>query len=253
MQDLFEAIREECSTRIWSRGVELARAEAVVGQREGGDEVVLRVSTRGGMISPTVTLYLEDPDWECECSNSEPVCEHVAASVIALRQSRKQGAPLPRPRKTSGNIRYHLTRKNAGLSFHRCVVVDGEERPLRSTLDAIASGRIDGPRFAASSADVAVERALGSKRRGKLDRAAMRRLIEPLSRCDDVLLDGEPVRASSEPAGLRGKVHGAPLMQLPALGIAEHGVGHGSDLASVKRLAAHRMHLAFNADHRRRT
>jgi superfamily II DNA or RNA helicase len=204
VREIFEAIRAECSTRTWSRGVELVRADAVIGQRDDNGQVVLQVSTRGGMIAPTVTLYPADEDWECECSTSEPVCEHVAAAVIALRKSRKEGAPLPQPKRTSGTLRYVFSRFEGGLAFQRCVVVDGREEPLRSTLDAIASGRIDGPSFAATSADIAVERALGSKRRGPMDRAAMRRLIEPLSRCADVRLEGMPIQVSSEPAGLQG-------------------------------------------------
>ncbi len=204
MQALFDTIRSECSPRVWSRGVELARADAVIGKRDQRDEVVLQVSTRGGMISPTVTLYPGDEDWECECSTSEPVCEHVAAAIIALRQSRKQGDVLPKQERATGGIRYALTRHEGGLSFRRYVVVDGEAKPLRSTLAAIASGRVDGPSFAASSADVAVERALGANRRGPMDRAAMKRLIEPLSRCDDVQLDGEPIQVSGEPSGLHG-------------------------------------------------
>ena len=206
MQELFDAVREECSPGIWSRGVELARGDAVIGQRENDSEVVLQVATRGGMISPTVTLYPEDPDWECECSTAEPVCEHVAAAVIALRKSRKEGQALPRPQRNAGALRYALTRHEGGLALQRFIVSEGEEVPLRSTLDAIASGRVDGPSFAASSADVAVERALGANRRGPMDRAAMRRLAEPLSRCEDVQLDGEPITVSSEPAGLHGLV-----------------------------------------------
>lgn len=204
MKALFDAIRSESSPRTWSRGVELARAQAVIGQRDEGQEVVLQVATRGGMISPTVTLYPEDEDWECECQTSESVCEHVAAAVIALRQSRKDGLPLPKPERGSGSLRYAFTRENGGLSLQRFVVSNGEVTPLRSTLDAIAAGRVDGPSFAASSADVAVERALGANRRGPMDRAAMRRLIEPLSRCDDVQLDGQPIQVSDEPAGLHG-------------------------------------------------
>ncbi len=204
MQSLFDAIREECSPRVWSRGVELVRADAVIGQREQDDELVLQVSTRGGMMAPTVILYPGDEDWECECATSEPVCEHVAAAIIAVRQSRRKGRSLPAPERAKGRLRYAFSRHEGGLSFRRLVVVDGKAEPLRSTLNAIASGRVDGPTFAASSADVAVELALGANRLGPMDRAAMRRLIEPLSRCEDITLDDVPIRVSNEPSGLHG-------------------------------------------------
>ncbi|MEE2673012.1 MAG: DEAD/DEAH box helicase, partial [Myxococcota bacterium] len=204
MQELFEAIRAECSTRTWSRAVDLVRAGAVIGRQDDPGEIVLQVSTRGGMVSPTVTLYPDDREWECECSTSEPVCEHVAAAVIALRKSHKEGPDLPQPEQRTGSLRYSFSRSEGGLAFQRCVVVDGREEPLRSTLKAIASGRVEGPTFAATSADIAVERALGAKRRGPMDRAAMRRLCEPLSRCTDVRLEGMPIQVSVEPAGFQG-------------------------------------------------
>jgi len=204
VQEFFEAIRAECSTRIWSRAVDLVRADAVIGQRDDPGEVVLQVSTQGGMISPTVTLYPDDQDWECECSTSAPVCEHVAAAVIALRKSRKEGTSLPQPKQRTGTLRYVFSRFEGGLAFQRCVVIDGREEPLRATLAAVAAGRVDGPSFAATSADIAVERALGAKRRGPMDRAAMRRLSGPLSRCSDIRLEGMPIQVSIEPAGLQG-------------------------------------------------
>ncbi len=180
------------------------RSDAVIGRKDDAAEVVLLVSTRGGMVSRAVTLYPQDGDWECECATAEPVCEHVAASVIALRQSRKQGQALPKPARLGGALRYAFSRFEGGLAFQRSVVIDDHEEPLRSTLDAVASGRIDGPPFTATSADIALERALGSKRRGAIDRATMRRIVEPLSRCEDVRLEGEPIRVSAEPAGLHG-------------------------------------------------
>ena len=97
MKDLFEGVREACSPAVWSRGVELVRSEAVSGEQADEREVTLRVSTRGGMHSPSVTLHLEDQEWECDCSSRDDPCEHVSAAVIALRQARKQGATLPSP------------------------------------------------------------------------------------------------------------------------------------------------------------
>ena len=57
VQALFEAVRKACSPAAWSRGVELTRAGAAVGEGAEDDEVVFRVTTRGGMICPQVTLY----------------------------------------------------------------------------------------------------------------------------------------------------------------------------------------------------
>ena len=57
MQALFEAVRQACSPDDWSHGVELSRGGTVVVDHAIRDEVRLRISTRSGMISPTVTLW----------------------------------------------------------------------------------------------------------------------------------------------------------------------------------------------------
>lgn len=50
MKELLQAIRESCSPSTWSRGVQLARAGAVMGEADEGDEIVLRVALKGGKI-----------------------------------------------------------------------------------------------------------------------------------------------------------------------------------------------------------
>ncbi len=198
MKDLFEVVREACSPAVWSRGVELVRSEAVSGEQADEREVTLRVSTRGGMHSPSVTLHLEDQEWECDCSSRDDPCEHVSAAVIALRQARKQGATLPSPATPVGRLRYLFSRSEGGLCFEREIVTGESRHLLTSTLDAIAKGRVDGPRFAASPADIDVELALGSNPRGRITRETLGRLVDALVGCSDVRLDGEPIEVSSE-------------------------------------------------------
>ena len=226
LQPLFDAIRSESSANTWSRGVELVRADVVTGERSTDDEVVLRVAARAGRISFSVALYPGDEEWECECTSRLPVCEHVAAAVIALRRARKEGLALPSPALASGTLRYRFSRFQGSLAFQRSVVFPStseaaggsatppleteREEPIRATIDAIQSGRVEGPRFTATIADVDLERALGSRRRGPMDRAAMDRLMEPLSRCPDVRLEGQPIQVSAEPTVLHGRVEDAP-------------------------------------------
>ena len=94
LEALFEAVRAACSAANWSRGVELVRAGAVIEQEGDEDERTFRVSTRGGMISPTVRLFLDDADWECQCGRAEDACEHVAAATIAMRRSTRTRAEV---------------------------------------------------------------------------------------------------------------------------------------------------------------
>ena len=69
-----------------------------------------------------------------------------------------------------------------------------------STLDALAKGRVPGPKFVATQADLAVERALGTRRRGILPEGLLRAVFDALERCPDITLDGKTIRVSSEPS-----------------------------------------------------
>ena len=62
LQPLFEAVRAACSTADWSRGVELSRAGAVVGEGGDDEELSFRISAQGGMLSTGVKLFPEDLD-----------------------------------------------------------------------------------------------------------------------------------------------------------------------------------------------
>jgi superfamily II DNA or RNA helicase len=207
---LFAAIRAACSSAIWSQGVELARAGAVQGEREDADAVALRVATRGGLVSPSVHLELDPPDWSCDCASREDVCEHAAAAVIALRQARRSGARLPGSGERAGRIGVRLSRRAGELHFERVVVAGDREELLQSTLAAVTSGRVDGPAFLATAADLAVERALGTRLRGELPRGVWPSLLAALANCGDVTLDGVAVRASASPVGFIGRLEDAP-------------------------------------------
>ena len=91
MDELFTAVREECTPAEWSQGVQLSRQNAVTLLSETEDEVELRVTLKGGLSSAQVTLYPEDEDWSCDCAKQDAAMPLVAAAVIALRQAKKEG------------------------------------------------------------------------------------------------------------------------------------------------------------------
>ena len=113
-EGLFDRVRSACFPATWSRGVELTRLDAVVGERADGDEIVFRVTTRGGMICPQVTLFSDDEDWDCECSSREDVCEHVAAAVIASLKVLKRE---PERRKQLWENTEYMKRELQNLGF----------------------------------------------------------------------------------------------------------------------------------------
>jgi len=211
MQGLFEAVREEASRAAWSGGVQLVRGGAVRGESAEGDERVLRVTQRQGMLVHRVVLYPGDTDWSCECGGPDDPCAHVAAAVIALRRAEEEGRDLFAAEAVAeGRIGYRLARAPGGLALERVVRREGREEPLRSTLAAVAAGRVEGPAFEATEADIDAERALGPRLRGEIAPGAIRGLFRALERCPDVTLDGRPVRVSARPAALEARLDDAP-------------------------------------------
>jgi superfamily II DNA or RNA helicase len=196
---LFEAVRSSSSPANWSRGIELTRADAVVGQSVSDDEAVFHVTTRGGMISPKVTLWPEELDWDCECPSREEVCPHVCAAVIAWQRAREAGKEHPESSRPAGKVGYRFTRELKGLSLKRVVVIGDEEQLLEATLVALTERRVDGPRVMATQPDLAVELALATHRRGLLPPPIVARTFKAMVDCADVTLDGEPVEVSRAP------------------------------------------------------
>jgi len=202
MQELFEAIRESCSRATWSRGVELARAGAVLGERAGSDQVVCRVSTPAEKVARTVILVPSEEDWSCDCNVRDDVCVHVAAAAIAMRRAAESGEALPAAKVSHARVGYRLERTAAGLSIDRVLVVDGKEQPLATSLAALVSGRVEGPQVLATQADLAFDNAVSTKRRGWFPRETMHALLEPLSEVEDVRLDGVPVQVARGRVGM---------------------------------------------------
>jgi superfamily II DNA or RNA helicase len=199
MQSLFEAIREACSPKTWSRGVELSRAGAVIGEDANAEEVVLQVATQVGMAYATVTLWPKDEDWGCDCKSPEAACAHVAAAVIALRRTRQEGQALPAPKAAPGHMGYRFRRAERSLVLERLVVRGSASRVLEGPLAARATGRAAGPAVAITQADLAVEQVLGTRWRGWIPRETMPRLLAALAQCPDVRLDDVPVKTATTP------------------------------------------------------
>ncbi len=200
--NLFNIIRENCSSTTWSKGVELARRDTVTGDRDQGDELQLRVNNRDRGISSLVYLWPEDEDWSCDCQSGIDPCEHIAAAVIALKRAREQGQALPKSKTAAGRIGYRFRRDDVYLSFDRAIVEDGAEKVLAGALSSITTGRTGGTDVSATQEDMQIEITLGHERRGRLLPKVMERLFGYLRLHEDVRLDGEPIQVDVTPVGL---------------------------------------------------
>jgi len=208
---LLEAVREACPRGLWSQGVTLARERAVRRERGDGGEIVLRVAARGAPIAPTVVLYPDDGEWDCDCGGRTDACAHVAAAVIALSQDQLDAGGGP-------ELFYRLERAprapagtgDGALTLRRTVVAPGwPEQDLPSSLMSVASGRARFPAVVAlrpTQSDLEIDRMLGGAARSIVAAEAAGPLLTALAGCERITLDGQPVTASGEPILPRGSV-----------------------------------------------
>jgi hypothetical protein len=167
--------------------VTLARTGAVAIEADDGEEVVARVAVPGSPLTPRVSLYPDDAEWECDCGSVLAACEHVAALVIARRQGIES-----KPRRNP--LEYRLSRSAEGIRLERGVEIDSRFQPIELPLD-----RLTETPFEASAEDLEIEKALRGNYRGAIDKAASPRVLEALSRARNVTLDGAAIRISPEP------------------------------------------------------
>ena len=117
---LFSLLREETPPGVWSLGVELNRKASLVVEKQTAQEVVLTVTTPQKALAATVKIWAPEEDWHCDCGRKSGACEHVVASVIALRRAQETGVELPRPAE-SAKIRYLFTAPDDTLTMERAV------------------------------------------------------------------------------------------------------------------------------------
>ena len=200
LQELFKAVRAACSPRCWSRGVELQRAQAVVGVCSGDEVITVRVRAPGRPVAPTVTLYPDDAEWDCDCGSDEEVCDHVAAAVIGLRRAREQGQQLPASSRPTATLGYRFRVEGERLALERRLVCsDRDEQPLSGPLSAALARKDQGLGLTPTHADLSADRILDARRLRTLPADAVVALLPLLVDAQDVRLDGRPIAISPEP------------------------------------------------------
>lgn len=202
MQELFKTIRTSSSTHTWSKGVALNRDNRVHEKLWSDDEIILSIIVKNKPINPTVSLWPNEEDWNCDCHSNTDPCEHVIASVIAVKQAQENGKKLPQLKETIGEINYHFSQKDGFLYFERKVLLSGRSELLSVSLTALSSGRIKGPKLAPDKIDINADYILdGNRSGGKLSQQILHKLITVLGPCTRVFLDNKPIACSADATG----------------------------------------------------
>src|SRR5215471_8730005 len=101
IRTLLEAVRTASLPGLWSQGVKLVREGRVMEVATSPAEVTLRVRAPGHVVAKTVTLFLEDQEWSCDCDTKNDPCAHVsAAAIFAARAKEGTGDLGPSPTAT---------------------------------------------------------------------------------------------------------------------------------------------------------
>ncbi len=195
---LLEEVRKAARPGIWSTGVNLSRAGAVVLQSRTAEEIELRVRAPGRSVALTVVLHPNDEAWECDCPSRMDPCEHVVAAAISVQQADKQETPLEAAASKWSRVVYRFTRVEGGLQLHRTLAhADGTEEPLES-LAALLANPARAATMQVEQSDLNTDRLLERRTRGALPPERLDALLTALAPSRNVLLDGRPVAISEE-------------------------------------------------------
>lgn len=202
MPEFFQALRSACRPAIWSQGVKLARAGAVV--REGATltERTFRVRAPGHAVAPTVTLYCSDREWSCDCGGKVDPCAHIAAAGIVAEQDTQsepgQGPVVTPAVEAQAHLEYRLTTKDRVLCLTRFVVHrGGPEERIASLASDMARGRLP-PEIVPTQEDLAIDRVMAASRREAVPFDRREEVLRALSSSARVTFEGKSVRISGE-------------------------------------------------------
>lgn len=200
LAETFSLVRETCAPASWSRGVEAARSGLVsIDAGSSGERLAFQVlPNRHSFLAHQVTVWPNEGGWECSCGGADP-CEHVAAAVIAGRNGQCIVGEDSGGADRAWRVSYRFTRVGEALTLERWLV-GGADRPcllettLRQFVGGMQSGRIPRAVTRFSPEDFAIDAGL----EGSLARGPLRWIVQPLSRCREVTLDGVPITVETK-------------------------------------------------------
>ncbi len=211
MQQFLGVVRKATLPAIWSQGVKLARANAVTRVASSESEITLRVRAAGLTIAPTVTLYLDEDEWSCDCAGKVDPCAHVAAATIVSAQgdapAEAAGAESAEP---VARLTYRLVKTQRLLTLARFIVHgDGREERIGGTLASELTRRKGTTDLNPSHDDIRIDRILGSPAREVIPLGRIGEVFDALADAE-VTFNGQPAKLSGEPVVPRAIVEDAP-------------------------------------------
>jgi superfamily II DNA or RNA helicase len=189
---------------VWSSGVNLVRAGAVVVESRNEEEIVLRVRSPGRAVPASAVLYPGENEWDCDCPARVRPCEHLAAAAIALGPGEAgaenvSAAPLPKAEETWSRVVYRFSQVAGGMQLRRFIVSgDGKETPLEGTLSSLLSRVNESKNLQVEQYDLQADRILESGSRGILPPVKLDALVRILVGARLTFLDGREVVMSEE-------------------------------------------------------
>lgn len=214
MREFLATIQRESLPGIWSKGVKLARANAVTLKEALPGEHVFRVRTPGRPVAPLCVLYLQEGEWTCDCGSDQDPCEHAIAAAIFAHEAASTGKAMAQTEEVEPTLAYRLRRgKTQNLAIERWVSFpDGRKEHLKEPLERLVA-RGSAP-LQPSAEDLEVDRLLVAAGTGPtrvsvgqgLTPAGMERVLSALSVAKDVRLDDEKIDIDLTPLLPRASV-----------------------------------------------
>ncbi len=199
---LLPLIRAACTAQAWAQGEKLVAGGGVEELARTDEEIELRVHVRGALVSPTVVLYPEDDDWECDCPINNDNCAHVAAAAIAVGAGRINTSSPEQSPQAHTQLKYCFSPRGGGLGVERFFITkDGTEIPLtRPLADGLTSHKFP-HEFHPSKGDLAVDLIIGRafKRHAPLHSNQVEKIFNELSGSRNIYWQEKPVEISDEP------------------------------------------------------
>ncbi len=236
-EELLAVIRKACPSGLWSLGVKLAREGAVSGITQKPNEITARVKERGRAVSPTVILYPNDEEWDCDCGSKVSPCAHVAATAIVLAQGESEGATsaehevsddAPKPAQmVAAELGYVLSVEHTALRLDRVfVLADGAERKLDLSLADRIARKLDDPPIDPTHDDLTIDRVMGRRGHGDVPFSEIPRVLEALASSKHVTFRGKKVTTTGDSVGAEarladGEKGGVELVVSPHRSITE--------------------------------